>query len=102
MGPREYAVREKDDAAHQIGRYEGKRDAMEDMARHLDPTRYCQDCGQDYKEPGSHWGKTREEHEPECQPRKDRMAAERKGYIEEFMVEQGKNEKPPEIPAIRA
>jgi hypothetical protein len=47
MGPREYAVREKDDAAHQIGRYEGKRDAMEDMARHLDPTRYCQDCGQD-------------------------------------------------------
>ncbi|MFH1031070.1 MAG: hypothetical protein V1767_00665 [Chloroflexota bacterium] len=95
MGPREYAIREEKDAAHQIGRYEGKRDAYEEMARHLDPVRYCQDCGQDYKEPGSHWGKTREEHEPECQQRNDRIAAERKAYFEQFLLEQSKNEKTP-------
>ena len=99
MGPKEYAIREEKDAAHQIGRYEGKRDAYEEMAQHLDPTSYCQDCGEQYKEPGSHWGKTREEHELECQQRKDRLAAERKVYFEEFLVEQGKNEKPPEPPA---
>jgi hypothetical protein len=92
MEPHGYALRLQKDAERMIGRYEGKAEAFEEMARHLDPAKYCQYCGTDYREPGSKWGETREEHEAKCQIRLDKIAADKKKYIEEYLMEQSRKE----------
>jgi hypothetical protein len=89
---REYAKNQKENAIRESGKWEGKASAFEDMAEHLDPTKFCQDCGYgEYKTAGGRsYGTTREEHEAKCEVRQERIIAEGDKWAKEFGIVLGK------------
>lgn len=69
----EYAKGAQEQSEHQVGYFEGKRDAFRDMVRQLDPMVTCQDCGYEYYTERHGYGLTKEDHDSKCEKRQERL-----------------------------